>query len=340
LSFKRSIELLLSQALQPIYGGAGHVLMFHRICPPPARRIPGASMLNSTPEFLEAVIQFFLERKYDFLSPPDLPQRLLRPRGRRRFVVFSFDDGYLDNLTLAYPIFQKYDLPFTIHIASGYQDGTACLWRFPLEELVLCSEHLSVRVDGQPLELDCSDLPARQRSFTLLRRALKSSTPRTLQGNLEGIFAPHGIDPVQSTHDLLLSWEQISRLGQDERVTLGAHSANHYMLSRLSDEELHHEITLSKCRLEECLGRAVTHFAYPFGGPGEADGREFRAVMEAGFETAFTTRAANIFPQHIRHLTALPRFDVPGLGSLEKLALSTNGLIPARRYRFKRVIVK
>jgi len=83
----------------------------------------------------------------------------------------------------------------------------------------------------------------------------------------------------------------------------------------------------------------VKHFASPYGGAGEADGREFRAVRDAGFETAFTTRSANIFLSHRHHPAALPRFDVPGLNNLEHLEQAVNGLTPAIRYRMKRVVV-
>ncbi len=39
------------------------------------------------------------------------------------FIAFSFDDGRLDNYTIAYPILQKYCIPATFNITTGYIEG-------------------------------------------------------------------------------------------------------------------------------------------------------------------------------------------------------------------------
>lgn len=39
------------------------------------------------------------------------------------FIAFSFDDGRLDNYTIAYPILQKYNIPATFNITTGYIEG-------------------------------------------------------------------------------------------------------------------------------------------------------------------------------------------------------------------------
>jgi hypothetical protein len=63
----------------------------------------------------------------------------------------------------------------------------------------------------------------------------------------------------------------------------------------------------SKTIIEQRLGRAVRHLAYPVGDPTSAGVREFRLAGEAGFATAVTTRPGHVFPAHAAHLHALPR---------------------------------
>jgi len=42
----------------------------------------------------------------------------------KTIVSISFDDGRIDTYTTAYPILKKYNLPATLHIATGFIDGT------------------------------------------------------------------------------------------------------------------------------------------------------------------------------------------------------------------------
>ncbi len=42
---------------------------------------------------------------------------------QKAYVCFSFDDGRIDNYTIAYPILKKYQLPATFNITTGYVEG-------------------------------------------------------------------------------------------------------------------------------------------------------------------------------------------------------------------------
>ena len=57
----------------------------------------------------------------------------------------------------------------------------------------------------------------------------------------------------------------------------------------------------------------IRHFAYPVGDPGSAGPREFALALEAGFDSAVTTRPGHLFPEHLGHLHALPRVSLNGL---------------------------
>lgn len=41
----------------------------------------------------------------------------------KAYISFSFDDGRIDNYTIAYPILKKYHLPATFNITTGYVEG-------------------------------------------------------------------------------------------------------------------------------------------------------------------------------------------------------------------------
>ena len=68
---------------------------------------------------------------------------------------------------------------------------------------------------------------------------------------------------------------------------IGAHTLTHPHLTQLSPAAAREEITASKKKLEDLLGRPVRHFCYPYG---ETNDTVTALVAEAGYTTATTTR--------------------------------------------------
>jgi Polysaccharide deacetylase len=46
----------------------------------------------------------------------------------RRFVCFTFDDGYRDNLQYAYPMFKRRLMLLTLYVPTDHPDGNGELW--------------------------------------------------------------------------------------------------------------------------------------------------------------------------------------------------------------------
>jgi peptidoglycan/xylan/chitin deacetylase (PgdA/CDA1 family) len=65
-----------------------------------------------------------------------------------------------------------------------------------------------------------------------------------------------------------------------------AHSVTHPRLATVSDDQARDELARGRAILEDGLGRAVRHLAYPFG---SNSARTRDLAREAGYETACTT---------------------------------------------------
>ncbi|HEY1581108.1 MAG TPA: polysaccharide deacetylase family protein [Terracidiphilus sp.] len=101
----------------------------------------------------------------------------------------------------------------------------------------------------------------------------------------------------------LMTLDQIREL-QRHGVLFGSHSLTHPSLPTLNPDELWREVSESKHRLEDLLGKPINTFAYPFG---EANRRVRAAVIEAGYKLAFTiTEGLNIWQDPF----ALKRIDI------------------------------
>ncbi|HEX3006710.1 MAG TPA: hypothetical protein VHO90_03740, partial [Bacteroidales bacterium] len=63
------------------------------------------------------------------------------------------------------------------------------------------------------------------------------------------------------------------------------------------------------------------------------------SFTEEHFQTATTTKTANIFTDHFNNLFVLPRISVNSLTTEKVLRLQINGFFPAIANKFKRVVV-
>ena len=77
----------------------------------------------------------------------------------------------------------------------------------------------------------------------------------------------------------------------DMGFEIGSHTLTHPHLSRLDDEQLICEISDSKHKLEDLIGREVVSFSYPYG---DYDCRVLNAAMAAGYSNAMSTRLGTV----------------------------------------------
>lgn len=85
---------------------------------------------------------------------------------------------------------------------------------------------------------------------------------------------------------LYLAGAELRELAGLPGASIGAHGDRHVALTRLGDAELAAELTASRRRLEDALGRPVDAMSYPFG---LVDRRVRAAAAAAGFRVAATS---------------------------------------------------
>jgi peptidoglycan/xylan/chitin deacetylase (PgdA/CDA1 family) len=108
----------------------------------------------------------------------------------------------------------------------------------------------------------------------------------------------------------LMSWATARRL-EASGFSCGSHSMTHPHLARITDEACSAELLDSRRLLEERLGHAVRHFAYPWG---SVDQRVQAHASEAGYQSACSVRIGLATPGD--NPLALPRVPVTGHDSL------------------------
>lgn len=210
-------------------------------------------------------------------------------------VALTFDDGFRNNYTIAYPILKEFGFPATIFLVTGYLDTSQALWPDVLFQLIHRTkiEYLDLSDFGDGMHRlkaprdrwivfsemieYLKNLPVQEKN----RRLREIS--RRLQVDLETI--------VRDEHDAcaLLRWSEIQAMASEGLISFGVHTDTHEILTRLPFDEARREIMVSKQKLEQRLGEPVRFFAYPNGRPGDFNEAIKRAVKEQGFVCAFAS---------------------------------------------------
>ncbi|MCW3786241.1 polysaccharide deacetylase family protein [Plebeiibacterium sediminum] len=318
-----------------IYGGYGHILMLHRVIPTENKtRIHNHQSIEITEDQLSQLIKYFIRNSYKTISLDELYNRLINNDLPRKFVVYTLDDGYFDNYQYAYPIFKKYNIPFTIYIANSFPNKKILLWWYALEDLLLKKNSFSQKEYFFLNKIKCKTAYQKELAFNLIRTELLKMNKE----ELIRFFDLFDIDLNSYNEKMSLTWDQIIQLSNDPMVTIGGHTQNHLALAKLSEKECYLEIINSQKEIEQKIGKKVTHFSYPYGKINQAGIREFEMVKEIGFSTATTTRLANIFPEHKNYLQALPRISINSQTSESLLKANIDGIFPMFRNNFRRIV--
>jgi peptidoglycan/xylan/chitin deacetylase (PgdA/CDA1 family) len=299
-------------AMAPKTAGLGVIFMLHRVRlgPKPGAFAPNAA-LEVTPEFLDGALKLVKRRGLDIVDLDEAKERLCSG-SRDRFAVFTFDDGYADNLDAALPVFEAHRAPFAIYVTTGMMDGTADIWWLTLEEAIARSTAIRTRIGEQDFDLPAATPAEKQSAWDAIYWPLRDVTIAERQDVVAKLAQDAGVRVADIFAGVSPGWERLKRAAANPYLRIGAHTLSHPPLSALSDDEAAFEIAESKRHIEAEIGRPVRHFAYPFGDHGSAGTRDFRLAQAAGFETAVTTRRGPLFAGHARHLHALPRVSLNG----------------------------
>jgi peptidoglycan/xylan/chitin deacetylase (PgdA/CDA1 family) len=299
------------RSLARTHGGIGSILMLHRVAAP-GQTIFYPRYMVSVDE-LDTLLYRVRALGWEAVSVDEAHRRLHHGHTGSRFVCFTFDDGYLDNLKLALPVFRKHNAPLSVNITTGLLDRTALYWWGGLEELVRRTEVIDVPsfADLPGIRLTARTFTEKREAYDALDALCHTLQPLQLEAFTQELFTRYGVDANALLDRDAMTVAQARELSQDSLVTIGAHGLTHRRLSHLDDNAAWLEIEQSKRLLETWLETPVEHFAFPFGGRDACGLREFEFAKKAGFKTAVTTRRGNIFPEHVNHCECLPRRGVP-----------------------------
>jgi len=321
----------LAALARPILGGAGAILVFHRIrAVDPALSFSPNYRNSVAPEAFERLLDSLAEDGVEILGLEEAMLRQQKP-GNGRFVCLTFDDGYRDNHDTLLPIIAARQVPITVYISPGLIDGSAPLWWYALEQAIEREKLLRLPMPEET-ELSIGDGAAKQRAFDAVGAFMLTARPEASARMTQALADRYGADFAALAACHMMDWDMVRRLAACPLVEIGAHSVSHPALAVLDEATASHEMSASRDRLEHETGRPVCHFAYPYGTELTVSAREFRLAASLGFRTAVTTTPGNLMRRHSATRHRLPRHGIGPADGPAALRLKLAGLRnPLRR---------
>jgi glycosyltransferase involved in cell wall biosynthesis/peptidoglycan/xylan/chitin deacetylase (PgdA/CDA1 family) len=274
------------------------VLQFHRV--------PADGSVGESGELHFSAFKQLIEIAQTSMTVVSLPDALKQLREEclpDRAVAFSFDDGYVEWNDHVAPLLQSRGLPATFFVTTGPLAGGR-LWHERIEDAVMALPAQGVRLPGvlrhvtgiPDLAFRRSLIEAVQAEFKYLPLEARDRAIADLESQATlgaQPFRPFTADHVRDLHQ--------------RGFTIGAHSVEHPILTRVDKDRAHFEIATSKRELEDIIDAPVTLFAYPNGRPRlDYNADHVEIVKRCGFDAAFMTGGGAAAPGH--DAFQIPRF--------------------------------
>lgn len=276
------------------------ILLYHRIADDP---IDAWDLCVSVQNFERQL--HWLKKNCRVISLEEMVFEWSRKKLKPNSIAITFDDGYLDNYTLAIHLLEKYALPATFFITNERK----ILWWDELEACLLKTETLperfhftinSILIDYSLLG-ETSLTPELHAKLCCWKAFTKPTTKRagllmqvwkqlrfmTYEEQQKALVQIRGWSASKISSPPLMNEWQVKNTSEQSLFEIGAHTKTHPALSSLRIEMQKAEMLENKNYLEEIIGKKVKYFSYPYGDYNE---QAINVASESGFEASFTTQ--------------------------------------------------
>ena len=260
-------------------------------------------LFSATPGEFDAQVGF-LKAWCDVIVPADLETARRQRRGR--FALITFDDGYIDNFTVALPILSAHGVPATFFLATGLLDRPRVSWWDEIAWMTRVNTPITIPSGpwlSEPLEVD----PVRPETVLLRLNQLYHRLPSSSRDaylDFLGEATGRGRCGAEPARDLWMTWDMVRRL-QAAGMALGGHTHEHVMLSEQSAERQRDELETCLRRIEEEVGVRSDVISYPYGSP-----RSFDLTTRACLKQASVRHAFSYYGGYCR-FDAWDPYDIP-----------------------------
>ncbi len=253
--------------------GDWRVLVYHRVINPIHSKLNLQAGMYVRPDTFRMQIKYLAKNAN--VIPIDELALLLKENKKipKKTIAITFDDGWLDNYTEAFPILKEFSQPATIFIPTSYISNSKLFWTDKLSVLAQLFHEQNALFEKVCEAKEINDALEKllNQEFDFdqeLENSILVLKKYPLEKRLEIIntliaflnFNPEMLIPPQ-----YITWQNIFEM-QKHNISFGSHGHMHYELGSIEAEKIKEDVNSSYKVLKEKFGDSYSKvFCYPEG---------------------------------------------------------------------------
>ena len=203
--------------------------------------------------------------------------------------VITFDDGFLNNYSHAFPILKKYNLPAIIFLSTNFIDKNDTVWFCKVIYMIDNTMCKKINWNGKILNID--DSKKKRLASAYIQKDIKQLHPSLIINEISKLADLTGVEiELEGTPYNMLESSHIKEMYDSNLISFGGHTSNHSILTKLSEKESSKEIVESLKYISEFTGEPCNIFAYPNGGVEDFTLFHKDVLQESGVQLSFSMK--------------------------------------------------
>ena len=216
----------------------------------------------STDEFRKQII--FFKKNFDIISLSKAINLSRNGESLKRKLVITFDDGFIDNYTVAAPILKDLDCSATFFLIGNCINNKDLMWR---NKLIVINKvkkeilHKGIQSISKKFEIETTNF---KNLLSWSYHSFSMNHKEEIVNTLWECTMDMSIEEYLEEHSPYMTEIQIKELN-NEGFEFGSHSMSHPHFNKLDYNNFEKEIINSKKLIEKIINKEVSSFTYPFG---------------------------------------------------------------------------
>ena len=238
--------------------------------------------------------------------------------------IITFDDGYSNNYSVAYPILKEFNIPATIFVTTAFIDSVELFWFDKVIYAIQSSQCQVVDLNDHNLGIHYFSSANRSKRWVKIQcllSKLKAKKAGQRGEIVEKIVSQLCPNFENASMIYPLKSNQIIEMSHNELIEFGSHTHRHEILTQLKPIHATETIQSSLNAIYRLTGRTVNYFSYP---DGAINKNILEVLQKFQILAAFTTR--NSFWDRRCSPYEIPRLKVGAYDSVDMYAAVLSGL--------------
>ena len=265
------------------------VLMYHRI----ATLSNDPWELAVSPEHFEQQLQVLSGK--NIIALDQLLLQLKKGKLKRNAVAVTFDDGYIDNYTVAEPLLEKYRIPATFFIPSKNIGSQNEYWWDELELIIhdksITPRDLRLAADGESISVSKDEFDNRNSLYVRIWEKLLPLPFEKQQKMLTELRSVLNVSKSSRSNYCCMNQGQLQKMSESDSFSLQAHTVTHPALAHQPLQVQEYELKQGWKDISNITGDSIGTIAYPYGNYND----DTISIAKKYFEAGFTTEPKLIF---------------------------------------------